>query len=160
MVVYCNYSSFRSSVGSGLNKKGKRMKIMLGIPIKVEEIDNLQLALEKQYHHPKPNLCPHITLKAPIKMEGIDYNTFTRLAGVLDNASFGLHPFKIKLKGLGTFSNRVLFVKAEESEELNVLFEKINIQLEKAGFPLNKMEKERKAHITLAKEFPDGYQDS
>lgn len=67
---------------------------------------------------------PHITLKMPFNFNEAkeDY-----LVGLLGKELRNQEPFRVKISGVGTFGNRVIFLRIEDSAPLRVLQENLKV---------------------------------
>ena len=114
------------------------------------------LALRKR--HPLLQLPspPHITVKSPFYFR----QTGAAVIEELETICAAFPPFQLTLRGLGSFSRSVIFVRVEESPELRALHEAvvdglvgyvetISDRFEKANFT---------AHVTIAEKLiPEDY---
>jgi 2'-5' RNA ligase len=135
------------------------MKIMLALKIPEQaKFKALQKHVANHCGNKVPSLEPHITLTIPIKCEhqSEKYFVMHKVARQVSNIA---RPFPIATTDFGSFYDRVLYLGVTDvpscplfSHFLNL----VNAVLEFNGHTLHKMELGRKAHITIAKEFPSG----
>lgn len=99
----------------------------------------------------------HLTLKF---LGEIEVSRANKVENVLRTVCSQCKPFPLVLKGTGYFPQdrrypRVLWIGVEEQQNLMVLQEKIEIELEKEGFP--REERKFHPHLTMGRvKFPSG----
>ncbi len=118
--------------------------------LKIKDLSGAERALR---------LPAHITLQIPFKILEKEER---KLKELLSDFAEKQSPFNLKLCGFEKFGHKVIYIKPEESEELNNLQKNLSLLLQE-NFSLKDHEKSQKfhPHITLAtkdlnrKKFPE-----
>jgi len=92
----------------------------------------------------------HLTLKF---LGEIDENRVDEIAGIMEKSVIGIHPFRIKLMGVGVFPSmnymRVLWVGLKDAEKLGVIAERLENELSNLGF--KKEKRMFSPHVTVGR---------
>lgn len=118
-----------------------------------EEVTAFKNDFAENYNSSKAlRVLPHITLKAPFKLDATKHNEILKW---FESLSVFTAPFDIQLKDFGTFDNKnnpVIFVNPVINKELEDLQKEIIQGFEKQypGIPVSYIEKKFHPHMTVA----------
>lgn len=133
---------------SELRNKGLYFIAILPTQEISEKVERFKLDLKSKYGVSHALKSPaHITLIPPFKA---DKNELAEIESVLYTFASSQNPFMIHLNGYGCFKPRVIFIKVEDNERLEGIYQEFKIKYGNTGPWKNTLRSKLHPHMTLA----------